>query len=130
MAIALSASGCTGFTRPSIADGRLAGSICSQSNIELAHRGAKTSGRKCDSLHMTVALLPKVFKLTSRPVFTMLFTIKLSDCQVVKANHVILLFAVDAVASVFCRPLLNMAYHILWESTVYICVEYSQMMLN
>ena len=39
--------------------------------------------------YMTVALLPKVFKLTSRPVFTMLFTIKLSDCQVVKANNVI-----------------------------------------
>ena len=61
--------------------------------------------------YMTVALLPKVFKLTSRPVFTMLFTIKLSDCQVVKANTV---------------------YHIglPLESTVYICVEYSQMMLN
>ena len=90
MAIALSASGCTEFTRSSMADGRLAGSICSQLNIELAHRGAKTSGRKCDSLHiMTVALLPKVFKLTSRPVFTMLFIIKLSDCQAVKANNVI-----------------------------------------
>ena len=62
---------------------------------------------------MTVALLPKVFKLTSRPVFTMLFTIKLSDCHVVKANNVICRFAVDAVASVFCRPLLNMAYHIM-----------------
>ena len=91
MAIALSASERTEFTRPSIADGRLGGSICSQLNIELAHRGAKTSGRKSDSLHyyMTVALLPKVFKLTRRPVFTMLFTIKLSDCQVVKANNVI-----------------------------------------
>ena len=52
MAIALSASGCTEFTRSSMADGRLAGSICSQLNIELAHRGAKTSGRKCDSLHI------------------------------------------------------------------------------
>ena len=51
MAIALSASGCTAFTRSSMADGRLAGSICSQLNIELAHRGAKTSGRMCDSLH-------------------------------------------------------------------------------
>ena len=35
---------------------------------------------------MTIKLLPKVFKLTSRPVFTMLFTIKLSDCQTFKAN--------------------------------------------
>ena len=73
-----------------MADERLVGSICSQLNIELAHRGAKTSGIKCDSLYyMTVELLPKVFKLTSRPVFTMLFTIKLSDCQAVKANNVI-----------------------------------------
>ena len=52
MAIALSASGCTEFTRSSMADRRLAGLICSQLNIELAHREAKTSGRKCDSLHI------------------------------------------------------------------------------
>ena len=50
MAIALSASGCNDLTGSSMADGRLAGSICSQLNIELTHRVAKTSGGKCDSL--------------------------------------------------------------------------------
>ena len=52
---------------------------------------------------MTIKLLPKEFKLTSRPVFTKLFTIKLSDCQTVKANignNVFGRFAVDAVDSV------------------------------
>ena len=54
---------------------------------------------------MTIKWLPKVFKLTSRPVFTMLFTIKLSDSQTVMANignNIIWRFAVDAVDSVFC----------------------------
>ena len=88
MANALSASGRTKFTRWSMADCRLAGIICSQLKIEVALRGAKTSGRKYYSLDiiMTIKLLPREFKLTSGPVFTKLFTIKLSDCQTVKAN--------------------------------------------
>ena len=73
MAIALSASGCTEFTRPSIADGRVAGSICSQLNIELARiEGLRHQEESVIHYiyYMTVALLPKVFKLTSRPAFT------------------------------------------------------------
>ena len=50
MAFALSASGRTKFTRWSMADWRLAGLTGSLLKIELAHRGAKTSGRKHDSL--------------------------------------------------------------------------------
>ena len=93
MAIALSASGCTEFTRSSMADVRLAGSICSQLNIELAHRGVTTSGRKCDSLHILydgcIVAQRQMFTLTSCPVFAMFFTIKLSDCPAVKANNII-----------------------------------------
>ena len=77
---------------------------------------------------MTLKLLPKEYKLTRRPVFTKLFTIKLSDCQTVKANignTVIWRFAVDSVDSVFCFK-----GSATWESTVYIYVEYSKIMLN
>ena len=43
---------CIEFTSCSMADGQFASLICSQLNIGLAHRGAKTSGRKCDLLQI------------------------------------------------------------------------------
>ena len=55
-------------------------------------------------------------------MFTMLFTIKLSDCQTVKANignTVILRSAVDAVDSVFCIKL--GLPHALGEHSVHLC---------
>ena len=69
---------------------------------------------------MTIKLLPKVFKLTSRPVFTMLFTIKLSECQTVMANiHIlaIILFDVSLLTRLILCFVLNRAYHVPWEST-------------
>ena len=66
---------------------------------------------------MTIKLLPKVFKLTSRPAFTMLFTIKLSDCQTVMANIGIILFDVSLLTLLILCFVLNRAYHISWEST-------------
>ena len=80
---------------------------------------------------MTIKLLPKVFKSTSRPVFTMLFTIKLSDSQTVKANILaIMLFDVSLLTLLILCVVLNRAYYIPWESTVYIYVRYSKIMLN
>ena len=80
---------------------------------------------------MTIKLLPKVFKSTSRPVFTMLFTIKLSDSQTVKANILaIMLFDVSLLTLLILCFVLNRAYYIPWESTVYIYVRYSKIMLN
>ena len=81
---------------------------------------------------MTIKLLPKVFKLTSRPVFTMLFTIKLSDCQTVtvKANIGLLAIMLFDISLLILCFVLNRACHIPWESTVYIYVEYSKIMLN
>ena len=43
---------CIEFTHCSMADGQFASLICSQLNIGLAHRGAKTSGSKCDLLQI------------------------------------------------------------------------------
>ena len=40
------------LTSCSMADEQFANLICSQLKIELPHRGAKTSGRKCDLLHI------------------------------------------------------------------------------
>ena len=41
---------CIEFSSCSMADEQFASLICSQLNIELAHKRAKTSGRKCDLL--------------------------------------------------------------------------------
>ena len=43
---------CIEFTSCSMADGQFASLICSQLKIGLAHRGSKTSGRKCDLLQI------------------------------------------------------------------------------
>ena len=43
---------CIEFTSCSMADEQFASLICSQLKIGLAHRGAKTSGRKCDLLQI------------------------------------------------------------------------------
>ena len=43
---------CIEFTSCSMADEQFASLICSQLKIGLGHRGAKTSGRKCDLLQI------------------------------------------------------------------------------
>ena len=43
---------CVEFTSCSMADEQFASSISSQLKIELAHTGAKTSGRKCELLQI------------------------------------------------------------------------------
>ena len=65
-------------------------------------------------------------------MFTKLFTIKLSDCQTVKANigNTIMLFDVLLLTLLILCFVLNRVCHIPWESTVYIYVEYSKIMLN
>ena len=71
-----------------MADEQFASSICSQLKIELAHTGAKTPGRKCELLQILydeqiVSQKDTIrYRVTSCPVFTMLFTIKLSECEI------------------------------------------------
>ena len=50
---------------------------------------------------MTIKLLPKAFKFTSRPVFTMLFTIKLSDCQTVTVKAILMSSTFNHVGAYF-----------------------------
>ena len=77
---------CTEFTSYSMTDVQFASLICSQLKIGLAHRGAKTSGRKCDLLQILyddyIVSQRIHLRVTSCPMFTMLFTFKLSECEI------------------------------------------------
>ena len=107
-----------------MADEQFVTLICSQLKSELAHIAAKTPGRKCDLLQILyddkIVSQGYNYRVTSCPVFTMLFTIQLSECEIC------LTFRCQRC----CFRVVYSKYHITNESAVHIYVEYSQIVLN
>ena len=74
---------CVEFTSCSMADEQFASSICSQLKIELAHRRQEENVTYY-RYYMTNKLFPKMIQLPGNEMsgVTMLFTIKLSECEI------------------------------------------------